>query len=101
MAKPATVIERYRALINTHELRVDREQAGAAERLNILQQELEAAPSGGGFLGRLLGRKPARARGVYMWGGVGRGKSMLMDLFHDTLAITEKRRVHFLSLIHI
>ncbi|NOW44606.1 cell division protein ZapE [Novosphingobium sp. SG751A] len=95
MVKPATVIERYRALINTHELRVDREQAAAAERLNTLQQELEATPSGGGFFGRLLGRKQVRARGVYMWGGVGRGKSMLMDLFHDTLNITEKRRVHF------
>jgi cell division protein ZapE len=89
-----SVLERYRALISTHELRPDAEQAAAATRLDALQQQLEAAPTGGLF-SRLMGKKAERARGLYMWGGVGRGKSMLMDLFHDTLAIAEKRRVHF------
>jgi cell division protein ZapE len=73
-------------------LRPDPEQEIAAERLDALQRTLETEPSGG--LLRLF-RKPQPARGVYLWGGVGRGKSMLMDLFHETLGIAEKRRVHF------
>ncbi|MBC2666354.1 cell division protein ZapE [Novosphingobium flavum] len=91
------LLARYRELLAAGELRPDPEQAAAAERLARLQDELEVAPAAtGGLLGRLLGRKPpARPRGIYMWGGVGRGKSMLMDLFHDSLAIAEKRRVHF------
>lgn len=90
------LLARYEGLVAAGELRPDAEQAAAAARLALLQEELEARPVGGGLLGKLLGRKPAlRPRGIYMWGGVGRGKSMLMDLFHDTLAITEKRRVHF------
>lgn len=88
---------RYRELVEAGELRSDPEQAAAAQRLDRLQQELEAQDqSSPGLFGKLLGRKKAAPpRGIYMWGGVGRGKSMLMDLFHDNLAVPQKRRAHF------
>ena len=89
------VVDRYEALLATGELRADPDQANAAERLERLQRELEKGHAAIGLLGRLRRRKAQSPRGVYMWGGVGRGKSMLMDLFHQTLAISEKRRVHF------
>lgn len=85
---------RYEALVAAGELREDDGQAHAALRLDRLQKDLEQHGTGG-FMGRLLRKKPAPARGVYIWGGVGRGKSMLMDLFHDSLRIEEKRRIHF------
>lgn len=89
-----SVLSRYEALVAAGELRADDEQAHAALRLDQLQRELESSRNGG-LLGRFLAKKPEPARGVYMWGGVGRGKSMLMDLFHDSLKIPEKRRIHF------
>ena len=89
------MLSRYETLVATGELRADPEQAAAAERLDRLQREMYKARSSTGLLGKLIGRKPASPRGVYMWGGVGRGKSMLMDLFHDTLDVAEKRRAHF------
>ncbi|KTE01350.1 ATPase [Sphingopyxis sp. H038] len=90
-----TVLAAYDALVAAGELRPDPEQRAAAERLNRLQAELEAVPKRGSLLWRLAGRKPEALRGVYLWGAVGRGKSMLMDLFYDHLAIQRKRRVHF------
>jgi cell division protein ZapE len=90
------LIARYDALIASGELRADPDQRRAAERLDLLQRELEAPPPAPGLIGRLFGSKPAPPpRGVYLWGGVGRGKSMLMDLFVATLGIAAKRRVHF------
>ena len=88
------LLARYERMIGDGELRSDPDQRRAAERLGRLQKELEADEPGG-LLGQLFGTKKARPQGVYMWGGVGRGKSMLMDLFVETLAIGEKRRVHF------
>ncbi len=88
------ILARYRDLVERGELRPDPDQQAAAERLQTLQGELEQ-DQGGGFIANLFGQKKRQPRGVYMWGGVGRGKSMLMDLFVETLAIAEKRRVHF------
>jgi len=86
------MLSRYDALVAAGELRPDIAQAAAVVRLDALQRALEAEPPGG--LLKLF-RKAEPIRGAYLWGGVGRGKSMLMDLFHETLAIEAKRRVHF------
>lgn len=74
-------------------MRPDTEQRAAAEVLATVQERLEDRGTAG-FFKRLIA-KPEPVRGAYLWGGVGRGKSMLMDLFHETLAIRQKRRVHF------
>ena len=90
------VSDRYAELVAAGELRPDPEQAAAAARLDRLQQELEHPGPATSLVGRLFGRKTAATpRGVYLWGNVGRGKSMLMDLFHDNLDVVAKRRVHF------
>ena len=88
------MLARYERLVAAGELQADPDQRRVAERLDRLQKELEAETSGG-LLAQLFRPKKARPQGVYMWGGVGRGKSMLMDLFVETLGIDEKRRAHF------
>ena len=77
-------------------IRADSAQARAVERLERLYRELhEHAPTPHGWLGRLLGGPQAAPKGLYLWGPVGRGKSMLMDLFFVTAPVAHKRRVHF------
>lgn len=89
------IIARYQTLVRDGELRPDPAQADAAARLGALADQLEASPRRGSLLWRLAGRQPEAPRGLYLWGGVGRGKSMLMDLFFNELDIAAKRRVHF------
>lgn len=85
-----TVLHAYDQLIAAGELRPDPEQAAAAARLDALARELEHPRTTG-----LLRRRVVPARGVYLWGDVGRGKSMLMDLFYAQANVAAKRRVHF------
>lgn len=83
-------------MIAAEELQPDVDQLSAVKRLQQLQDALKKTRSTGLF-SRFFGADYQAPQGVYMWGGVGRGKSMLMDLFHETLDIERKRRVHFLS----
>ena len=90
-----TPLARYERLLAAGELKPDPDQRRVAERLDRLARALEEQPTKGSVLWRMLGRKPDPVRGVYLWGGVGRGKSMLMDLLYDTAHVRPKRRVHF------
>ena len=78
-------------------IRPDAAQRAVLPALEALRQQAETPPARrqlGGLLGGLF-RKPEPGRGLYLWGGVGRGKSMLMDLFAEATMIEAKRRVHF------
>jgi cell division protein ZapE len=98
----------YRSLVSNGRLTADPAQRMAAERLQTLWRllrgydpPLHVEPARRGLFGRLLGRKPAdwsdetRPHGLYLAGEVGRGKSMLMDLFFEAAEVRRKRRVHF------
>jgi cell division protein ZapE len=64
------------------------------ERLRVELAEAAAAPLGKRLL-RGLTSNGAAPKGVYLWGGVGRGKTWIMDLFYASLTIAAKRRTHF------
>ena len=90
----AAVLSRYDQLVAADELKPDAEQAAGARTLDALATALEHPPRAG-LLARLTRGRARAPRGVYLWGDVGRGKSMLMDLFFDEVAVAKKRRVHF------
>src|SRR5689334_11918565 len=80
----------YAQLIRDHELKPDPAQASVVAALDRLAATLRD----GSFFSRLF-RKSDGPAGVYLWGGVGRGKSMLMDLAFAHIEVRSKRRVHF------
>ncbi|WP_371169561.1 cell division protein ZapE [Aliiroseovarius sp. 2305UL8-7] len=92
-----TLPEIYDALAQKGEIKTDAAQEACLPALDTIRAFLEAAPvRKRGLLGGLFQAKQEDLpKGLYLWGGVGRGKSMLMDLFVDHLNIAEKRRVHF------
>lgn len=89
MTRMTTVLEKYEARIESGQLTPDPVQATAAAALNDLEHRLANRKTGGWF------SEAETVTGLYMWGGVGRGKSMLMDLFFESAPVEARRRVHF------
>ncbi len=86
-----TPLERYEELLASGEFQPDPAQREVVDALDTLHHQLvDQRPR------RWWRPGPARApRGLYLWGGVGRGKTWLMDLFHDNLPFDDKLRLHF------
>jgi cell division protein ZapE len=82
----------YVWLVQARELKPDPAQERAVAALDRLAASFG---NGGGFFSRLFESRLAGPSGVYLWGGVGRGKSMLMDLAFAHIDVEPKRRVHF------
>lgn len=89
-----SVAQRYDRLVGLGHVMADPRQAAVARALDTVLANLAASvPSG---LARLVGRRRRQTvKGLYVWGAVGRGKTMLMDLFFEAVPIAHKRRVHF------
>ncbi|TDO12563.1 cell division protein ZapE [Halomonas ventosae] len=109
-----TPMSRYRADLERHGFQPDAAQQQAVVHLQRLFDELVTTPPSrvvvpkrGGLKSRvagLFGRRDRGAsfdpalptiRGLYLWGGVGRGKTYLMDVFFETLPFPDKMRTHF------
>jgi cell division protein ZapE len=89
-----SLTEIYTRLAGEGRLTADPAQEAVLPEFERIRQALETKAERKGLRG-LFTKAPEVPKGLYLWGGVGRGKSMLMDLFHASVAIEEKRRVHF------
>ena len=111
---PVAPLERYRADLKRDDFQYDAAQETAVQHLQRLYDELVAAPTtvpkalvaNKGFKARmagLMGKKASSSdepelpavRGLYFWGGVGRGKTYLVDTFYEALPFPDKMRTHF------
>ncbi len=91
-----TLHDIYHAHAAAGALTPDPAQAAVLPMLEDIRHHLEATRlKRKGILGGLFHKPEEVPQGLYLWGGVGRGKSMLMDLFVGELGIQRKRRVHF------
>src|SRR5690606_7618869 len=89
------VREYYRKALAQRGYRPDEAQEAAIDRLQVYYDDwLNFKKARSSRLKKLLKRPPV-PRGVYLWGGVGRGKSFIMDAFYLTVPVKRKTRLHF------
>jgi cell division protein ZapE len=101
-----TPMERYRAELENGQLQADAAQHRTVEHTQRLYQALlDAEGNGGGWFARLRRRFESTARqpvrGLYLWGGVGRGKTHIVNGFFAALPFADKQRVHFHSFMQL
>jgi cell division protein ZapE len=96
----ASITDRYAALVEAGVIERDPAQLAVVKRLNALRETLAThrLARKSSALGWLFGGKrngSEAPKGLYIWGSVGRGKTMLMDMFYDSVPVKRRRRVHF------
>ena len=95
---PAGFVEKYQHRVDDGEIEFNEGQHSAACEFNaILERLRETGRSSRGIRNLFSGRSKVPTKGLYVWGGVGCGKSMLMDMFFDEVEDIPKQRVHFLE----
>jgi cell division protein ZapE len=93
-AEQKSFLAHAQAAARRHGYRLDTAQLRASEELDRLFRQLTGTGSWSGFVRQLMRRRPV-VRGIYLWGGVGRGKTFLMDVFFESIALESKLRLHF------
>ncbi len=96
-----SIQQAYAAAVRQHGHAEDEAQLRVVHGLQKLQDQVVSGESLFNKLRQFLpGSSPDLARGIYLWGGVGRGKTYLMDLFFGSLQIEKKKRIHFHRMLH-
>jgi cell division protein ZapE len=91
-----SVERRYEAAAQAGAIVPDERQRELARTLDELARSLQGGGRRSGGLRRLLsGDRGQRPRGLYIWGAIGSGKTLLMDFFHEAVSLRKKRRLHF------
>ena len=92
-----SLLDLYNASMNHNDMQSDPEQLNTIGNFQRLFDEIAGAkaPRNQWVFQSVFRRKSKFIRGIYIWGGVGRGKTYLMDLFFQSAPTSAKKRIHF------
>jgi len=109
MSQQQTLLDIYQHKVDSDELNGDSEQLAVLQQMDVVAKEIEKFQqqkqqfSFKNYLAFSNKEKTQMPKGIYLWGGVGRGKTHLLDLFFKTIHVDNKLRVHchrFMLMVH-